>query len=62
MSIVGATFECLNAIIWKGVFLACRGWCYLVHHRFCFKMVEKQKSYGRNTNNVFFQLRSDDTR
>ena len=25
-------------------------------------MVEKQKRYGRNNNNVFFELRSDDRR
>jgi len=25
-------------------------------------MLEKQKNYGRNTNNVFFEVRSHDTR
>ena len=28
----------------------------------CRRMVDKRKSYGLNTNNVFFELRSDDRR
>ena len=53
----------LMQLFGSGFFIACRGWCSLVHHtNFFFKMVEKWKRYGQNTNSVCFELRSDDRR
>ena len=43
MSIVGAAFECLNAIIWKWVFIACMGRCSLVLHIFFSKWLRNKK-------------------
>ena len=40
---MGAVFECLNAIIWKWFFIACRGQCSLVHHTFFFKWLRKER-------------------
>ena len=37
----------------SGFFIACRGWCSLVHHTIFFLNVEKRKRYGQNTKSVF---------
>ena len=60
---MGATFECIKAIIWKWVFLVCRVWCSLVHHTFVFsKWLRNERVMDETLTTCFFDLRSDDTR